>query len=354
MYDARMAGPEDFDEERDDEDHEIVIEDMDEDIPMPADVVADPGTMIICESVCDKGSRCTLEAGHGPNHLSEHDCIFYDVEDNAHTERAPSGHGFTPPGYAPCPREPGHDGPCAHELAKRTFKLPARLEAKREARVKAREARIAAGLAAIAATKDLAAVEASIQAERSSVSTMLEQPIAAAFREFAPQPAPVAGCAVPNCVRGTASHDVHLNASGNQLVSRPIARETFSVGESRPIKQGESRPARVEIGDSRDSECIALGRHRPSCLCTGEERNRLPRPFGQAPVSVPIRERTVVVRPTIFDSNKAAEKAVEDEIFMREMSRSFSTENDARDLACTSLGRHRAACGCTGKFRAPV
>ena len=25
-----------------------------------------------------------------------------------------SGHGFTPPGFAPCPREPNHEGPCAH------------------------------------------------------------------------------------------------------------------------------------------------------------------------------------------------------------------------------------------------
>ena len=28
--------------------------------------------------------------------------------------RASRGHGYTPPGYAPCTREAGHSGPCAH------------------------------------------------------------------------------------------------------------------------------------------------------------------------------------------------------------------------------------------------
>jgi len=33
-------------------------------------------------------------------------------------ESLPSGHGFTPPGFAPCTREDDHhDGPCAHPFA---------------------------------------------------------------------------------------------------------------------------------------------------------------------------------------------------------------------------------------------
>lgn len=43
----------------------------------------------------------------------------YDASRRRHPPPEPHGsaHGFTPPGYAPCTREPGHEGPCAHDLA---------------------------------------------------------------------------------------------------------------------------------------------------------------------------------------------------------------------------------------------